>query len=612
MRDVKRIIFILLSAVMLVALSAAVSASDDKIVIVLDPGHGGHDPGTTVGTRYESEYNYDVALYLKEELEKTGEFEVHLTRARDQYKVYLLRSEVAFNNDADLLLSLHFNSNPELDPTLNGVEVLASVLDEWYPKALAESICSSISQKCGLKNGGVLRKYDTGDARGVYYWNEEIGWDVPGTGVGRVSDYYSMIAWGTKLGIPSMIVEHAYLSSPSDRAFCDSADGLRLLAKAEAEALIKYFTGHTHTYGPETCDRRANCCIGGVYSKKCTQCGHRTDVRRTAVDPAVHAWTVESQQVTCTTDGYVNRECQISRNLSEKGYDHISIHRQNEYYPATGHALTVQIDTPASHAVDGLLRECCTNCGGVFDTVRYGDPHVFVNVESVAVTCEADGRDTYECTVCAYTYADAYTALGHQYESDGEPLTCASDGTKEYTCKRCGDVVSENIEVPPHTFELSETVEPTCEADGKTVVKCSVCALTEETVIPAIGHSYAAEGEERIAPTYFAEGLRVFVCENDEEHSRTEVIEKKPGGIFIIIAVVAAVVALTAGIALLTVKGARRRLAEIGDETAEVLMGDVSEASADGRRAEIVTEDVIIDPAELEAADCAMKDKNNV
>ena len=71
---------------MAVLLSVSVSASEDeKIVIVLDPGHGGHDPGTTVGTRYESEYNYDVALLLKDKLEKTGKFEVHLSRARNEY-----------------------------------------------------------------------------------------------------------------------------------------------------------------------------------------------------------------------------------------------------------------------------------------------------------------------------------------------------------------------------------------------------------------------------------------------------------------------------------------------------------------------------------------------
>ena len=87
-----------------------------------------------------------------------------------------------------MLISLHFNSNPTLDPTLNGVEVLASVLDEWCPTTLASSIASSISKKCGLENGGVIRKKDTGDDRGVYYWNEELGLAQKCTGCAHLLD----------------------------------------------------------------------------------------------------------------------------------------------------------------------------------------------------------------------------------------------------------------------------------------------------------------------------------------------------------------------------------------------------------------------------------------
>ena len=44
-----------LIAALVAVFSLSVSADGgDKYVIVLDPGHGGHDPGTTVGTRYES------------------------------------------------------------------------------------------------------------------------------------------------------------------------------------------------------------------------------------------------------------------------------------------------------------------------------------------------------------------------------------------------------------------------------------------------------------------------------------------------------------------------------------------------------------------------------
>ena len=531
------VVFIVaLAAVLSIGISAA---SDDKIVIVLDPGHGGNDPGTTVGTRYESEYNYDIAILLKEKLEKTGNFQVYMSRGRNEKPVYLLRAYVAEQYNADILISLHFNSNPTLDPTLNGVEVLASVLDEWCPTTLANSICASISGKCGLSNGGIVRKEDTGDERGVYYWNNELGWDIPGVKTDRVSDYYSMIAWGTKLGFPSIIVEHAYLSNKSDLAFCDSEDGLEKMAEAEADAIIKYFTGHTHTYGAETCDRRANCCLEGVYSRKCTICGHRTDVRRTPKVPDAHGWISESKEATCIDDGYLNRECQISRNLSEKGFDHISVHNENVVYLATGHTNMTEIDTPAGHAVDGLLRQVCLTCGGVTETVRPGDPHIYVTRDSVPASCTAAGYDKYECTVCHDEYVDEYPALGHAYESDGEKLTCASDGTKVYSCKVCGDVMAENVVIPPHTIEVVENTAPTCTEDGTKREKCQVCGLENELILPALGHDYSEEGEKRLSPTYFADGEIVYVCKNNAEHLKIEAIPKKPGGVYIVIAIIA-------------------------------------------------------------------------
>lgn len=570
---------VIIGAVVLLAalLSVGISA-EDKITLVLDPGHGGHDPGTTVGTRYESDYNYDVALLLKGYLEETGKFNVILSRERSEYKKYLARALVAEQAGADMLISLHFNSNTALDPTLNGVEVLASVLDEWSPDALSAGICSAISSQCGLQNGGVIKKTDTGDSRGVYYWNEEIGWDVPGVAAARVSDYYSMISWGTKLGFPSIIVEHAYLSNASDLAFCDSADGLQRMARAEADAIISYFTGHTHTY-VESCDRKANCCLGGVYSQKCTICGHRQNVRRTNTNPYVHAWTTETVPVTCTTNGAVNRECQISRNLSEKGLDYLAVHTQSEIIYSAGHSYYVETDTPASHGVDGIHREICSVCGDVSEIVTPGDPHVYNVIESVPVTCTADGHTTYVCTVCDHTYTDTFASPGHSYFADGEALRCDSDGTKEYVCSVCGDVMSEDVQVPPHTFETVEEIPSDSENEGKTVRRCSVCGFEETEIVPK-------------TESVDTDKADVNEPEKASSKDKSDKGDEKPHVLPIVIAVSASV-AVLAVVAILFLKAGKRRIAEIAEESA-ALMEEYSRG--------LVTEDEKT-PEKLEADD---------
>ncbi len=566
----KKLFFILFAAVLLTALTLSVSADGKEVyTVVLDPGHGGHDPGTDVGTRYESEYNYDVALLLKAKLEANGNFKVILTRERSEYKKYLERALVADKANADLLISVHFNSTAYNAAKTQGVEVLASVLDEWSPDTLSNSILDSISKKCGLKNRGVKKERDTGDSRGVYYWNEEFGWDVPGVKSQRVSDYYSMISWGTKLGFPAIIVEHAYLSNKSDLAFCDSENGLKLLAEAEAEAIIKYFTGHTHTYQKST-DRRANCCLEGVESEKCTVCGHRRNVTKTHLAPNAHLWTVDSRKVTCTSDGYVYRECQISRNLSEKGLNGVKTHTQTETVSSPGHIMVTVTNTEASHGNDGIFKERCSVCGYVNEVITPGDPHVYTVVTSTPKSCTVNGREVYRCTSCDDSYEVPHPAEGHDYVSGDEALNCASDGTKEYVCKNCGDVVSENIEVPPHKTELKIDRTPTCEEDGLRRKVCTVCGFTEEQILSKIGHDYG-EGKTVTEPDYFAEGSRKFVCKNDKNHVKEEILPKKSGGEFIITCTVAGSVVLLAIIILPFIILGRKKLRAISAESAEVL-----------------------------------------
>lgn len=83
------------------------------VTIVLDPGHGGKDPGAINSDAglIEAEINYKIAMYLKEYLEQYNDVEVVLTRKQNELKTLQERADVAFNNQADLLLSLHINSN---------------------------------------------------------------------------------------------------------------------------------------------------------------------------------------------------------------------------------------------------------------------------------------------------------------------------------------------------------------------------------------------------------------------------------------------------------------------------------------------------------------------
>jgi len=89
--------------------------------IVIDPGHGGKDPGAIgpTGLR-EKDVTLKVARFLKKELERRLGVRVILTRYRDVYIPLTQRAAIANANKADLFISIHCNAAP--DRRTRGVE----------------------------------------------------------------------------------------------------------------------------------------------------------------------------------------------------------------------------------------------------------------------------------------------------------------------------------------------------------------------------------------------------------------------------------------------------------------------------------------------------------
>lgn len=91
----------------------AVARASARPLIVLDPGHGGHDPGTIGGQgTLEKRITLAAALELRRQLEASGRCRVALTRARDEFIPLAARIEQARRREAALFLSLHADSAP--------------------------------------------------------------------------------------------------------------------------------------------------------------------------------------------------------------------------------------------------------------------------------------------------------------------------------------------------------------------------------------------------------------------------------------------------------------------------------------------------------------------
>jgi N-acetylmuramoyl-L-alanine amidase len=110
-----------------------------KKIIVLDPGHGGADPGAIgqSGT-YEKHITLAAARQLKKRLEATGRYKVVLTRDEDEALALRRRTEIAHDAAADLFISLHADSIQ--NPAIRGLSVYT--LSDRASDAEAEALAN--------------------------------------------------------------------------------------------------------------------------------------------------------------------------------------------------------------------------------------------------------------------------------------------------------------------------------------------------------------------------------------------------------------------------------------------------------------------------------------
>jgi len=199
--------------------------NDGKVVIVLDPGHGGDDPGAVRNGIKESTLNLKIAKACREELNEYSHVEVYMTNGEP---TLLERVEYADSVNADVLVSIH--NNAAASSSAHGAEVYAP--NSNYNKtvyqegdALSKSILNELTA-LGLYDGGVRRKNSQDNTR-----YED----------GSLADYYGIIRMSKERGFTGIIVEHAYLSNKSDREFLSKDSNLKKLGIADATGIANHF-----------------------------------------------------------------------------------------------------------------------------------------------------------------------------------------------------------------------------------------------------------------------------------------------------------------------------------------------------------------------------------
>ena len=113
-------------------------ADDGRIIVVIDPGHGGVDPGAVRGTHTEADLVLGFARELRDALRRSGRVEVVLTRDADVFVPLPTRVTIARAAGADLFISIHADALAEGRARGATVYTLSETASDAAAEALAE------------------------------------------------------------------------------------------------------------------------------------------------------------------------------------------------------------------------------------------------------------------------------------------------------------------------------------------------------------------------------------------------------------------------------------------------------------------------------------------
>ncbi|MBX3454712.1 N-acetylmuramoyl-L-alanine amidase [Ferrovibrio sp.] len=226
---------------------------DPRRLIVLDPGHGGHDPGAiSASGRYEKELTLAVGRAIAARLRASGRYRVLLTRDKDVAVKLLDRVKLARNREADLFLSIHADSLAA-DRATRGASVYTRAEDASDRDAEALALRENKADQLA----DTAREQELDDVLAILV-------DLASRDTKRLSGRFAGLLTASLseriplrrnalraanfkvLGapdIPSALLELGYISNPTEEALLFSEAGRNQLAEAVVAAIDRFFDG---------------------------------------------------------------------------------------------------------------------------------------------------------------------------------------------------------------------------------------------------------------------------------------------------------------------------------------------------------------------------------
>ncbi|MFC2087215.1 N-acetylmuramoyl-L-alanine amidase [Bacteroidota bacterium] len=222
-------------------------------VIVIDPGHGGKDPGAKGKKSKEKDIVLNIGLLLGKYIEENlPDVKVVYTRTTDKFIPLYKRAEIANNNKADLFISIHANSNPSPAPFGASSHVLGlHRFDENFEVAKRENSVILIEEDYKIRYENfdpnssesyiifsmMQNAYDEQSLQFATLVQNQFRERVNRKDRGVIRQGLLVLA---QTAMPGLLIETGFITNPREEAFLLSNQGQEYIASAIFRAVREY------------------------------------------------------------------------------------------------------------------------------------------------------------------------------------------------------------------------------------------------------------------------------------------------------------------------------------------------------------------------------------
>ena len=223
----------------------------DRPLVILDPGHGGRDPGAAArfGGRGEKDVTLAIAASIRDALAASGRVRVAMTREDDRFVVLRERYGIARRMGADLFISIHADAAPANDGARGAtIYTLSEVASDKEAALLADQqnesdrisgaalsedetvnrILIDLAQRDSMNVSADFAALLKREAEAFFPFRPEY------------HRFASLIVLKAP-DVPSILFETGYLTNPTDAAYIQSDEGRRQIALGMKSAIETHF-----------------------------------------------------------------------------------------------------------------------------------------------------------------------------------------------------------------------------------------------------------------------------------------------------------------------------------------------------------------------------------